>query len=207
MNCYGPCMRAKDSYHHGSLRAALLEAATDILENEGLEALSLRKVAAKVGVSHAAPAHHFPAMRDLLTGIAAIGYERFDEALRSERARSAPDPVSQLRAAERGYMAHARAHPALFRLMFTETLLDWDNPVLQMPARAARAQLTEICAPAADKHGLRTEEERLELEQLVWAQIHGKAHLFMDRKLPDQAIDTPDEQAGPALDLAELLFR
>src|SRR5262252_290185 len=60
-------------YHHGNLRAALLEAAEAELEAQGIEAFSLRGVAKRAGVSHAAPAHHFGDANGLLTGLAAEG--------------------------------------------------------------------------------------------------------------------------------------
>ena len=69
--------KVRGNYHHGNLREALVAAALDLLESEGLEALSLRKVAAQVGVSHAAPGHHFPTLRDLLTSLASVGFVRF----------------------------------------------------------------------------------------------------------------------------------
>jgi AcrR family transcriptional regulator len=187
-------------YHHGQLRDALLSAALDILESEGLEAMSLRKVAARVGVSHAAPAHHFPTLRDLLTDMAGVGFVRFDAAMRDERARSAGDPASQLRAAERGYVTFATHNPELFRLMFTKQLLNWEDPKLYLPGRASRAQLSEICAPAAGVLGLITSEQRQVLEQLVWSQIHGQAHLIIDNKMQLRPPDAP-------VDLASLLFR
>src|SRR6476620_9476467 len=117
-------MAEKPGYHHGDLRNALLAAALDLLEQDGFDKLSLRQVAARVGVSHAAPAHHFPTMRALLTALATIGFTRFEAAMRATRSVASPDPMSQLRAAERGYHAYAEANPALFRLMFTTTLVD-----------------------------------------------------------------------------------
>jgi hypothetical protein len=121
-----------------------------------------------------------------------------------ERAAAPETPEEQMRAAARGYLAFARAHPALFRLMFTSNLLDWSDPVLQEQARLGRRHLTEICAPAADFMGLDTEEERLALESLVWSQVHGQAHLTIDEKLPAAAPDCP--QLRKPLDITALIF-
>lgn len=196
--------KSHTAYHHGRLRDALLAAALDILEQDGLEALSLRKVATAVGVSHAAPAHHFPTVQHLLTGLATIGFTRFDQAMRAERESAAADPAAQMRATERAYLAFATGHPALFRLMFTATLINWNDPALEVPARAARTQLTEICLPAANLLGMRTPAEKAALERLVWSQIHGQAHLEIE-----QQFGKPDgsNSAEPALDLTDLLFR
>ncbi|NRB03591.1 MAG: TetR family transcriptional regulator, partial [Rhodobacteraceae bacterium] len=65
------------TYHHGDLRAALIEAGLQELEATGTEAFSLRKVARRAGVSHAAPAHHFGDVTGLLTALAAEGFRRF----------------------------------------------------------------------------------------------------------------------------------
>jgi AcrR family transcriptional regulator len=197
-------MTKRTNYHHGQLRGALLEAALGILETEGQEALTLRKIAGIVGVSHAAPGHHFPTMRDLLTGLAGIGFTRFDAAMRKERELAKKDPVSQIRAAERGYMSFATSNPALFRLMFTTPMINWEKPELHVPARAARAQLAEICAPAAALRGFNTADEKLALERLVWAQIHGQAHLNIEYGLESNK----REQDSPALlDIAGLLMK
>jgi AcrR family transcriptional regulator len=190
----------RDQYHHGQLRDALTQAALRILEAEGLEALSLRRVAAMVGVSHSAPAHHFPTLRALHTALAAIGFARFESAMRLAREAAPPDPVEQMRAACRGYLAYATTNPALFRLMFTFSALDWDEPALCRISQAAYDQLAQIVAPAAARLGLTSPEAVAALERLVWSQIHGEAHLMIDKKL------APVEAGAAPVDLAALLF-
>ena len=198
-------MNNKKAYHHGDLRQALLQAALAMIEESGLEALSIRKIAARVGVSHAAPEHHFPSMRHLMTAMAGEGFQIFTHSMIEERQKSPAVPVEQMRAATRGYLGYARAHPALFRLMFTAGLLDWEDALLVEKARAAYDQLREICAPAADSRGLTTEAERTALEHLVWSQIHGQAHLMIDQKLPDP--NGADCLSLPVpLDIAAIVF-
>ena len=68
--------------------------------------------------------------------------------------------------------------------MFTTTLLDWDDAALVAAGDAGYAQLVEICAPAAAHLGIDHAEGRAALEQLVWSQVHGRAHLAIERKLP-----------------------
>ena len=198
-------MTSRKRYHHGDLRNALLAAALALVEENGLEGLSLRKVAARVGVSHAAPEHHFPTLRHLMNAMATVGFELFTRSMADERAASSDSPVEQMRAAARGYLAYAKAHPGLFRLMFTSNLLDWSDPVLREQAALGRRQLEEICAPAAEFMGLRTEAERAALESLVWSQVHGRAHLVIDQKLPDD--DDPNRpRLQRPLDIAGLIF-
>src|SRR5512145_3325109 len=101
-------------YHHGELRQALLDAAAAVVEREGVEALSLRELARRLGVSHAAPAHHFADRAALLVELARDGYARFGEAL-AKAAAAEPDPLERLREVGRAYVRFAIEHPGRFR--------------------------------------------------------------------------------------------
>lgn len=201
--------RQKKSYHHGDLRQALLSEGSVMLEESGLEGLSLRKLAVRVGVSHAAPEHHFPTLKALLTAIAAAGFARFGQAMRAGMAEAAPDPAAQLRGASRGYLAFATAQPHLFRLMFNATLLDWSDPALTETGATARSVLSEICLPVARLRGLDTAEGRAAVEHMVWSQIHGSAHLVIDGKVPLEDTDgceVPMSALPQQFDMAYLLL-
>lgn len=198
--------RTKSSYHHGDLRRVLLETALVMIEETGVEGLSLRKLAARVGVSHAAPEHHFPALKQLLSAMATEGFVLFAGSMADERSKAPDTAIEQMRAAMRGYLAYASAHPALFRLMFTSNLLDWSDPALASASAAGYRQLSEICAPAADRLGLVEPEDRTGLEHLVWSQVHGQAQLMIDNKLIDHATGRPCAPPKHRVDLAGLLF-
>jgi AcrR family transcriptional regulator len=195
-------MNDKPRYHHGDLRNALLKAGLDILEEEGLSALSLRAVAARAGVSRSAPAYPFGNLRGLLTALVTIAYTRFAAAMADERARSAPEAIEQMRAAGRGYIAFARRNPALFRLMFSSVQIDADNAELRQASEAAYQQLVEISRPAADHLGATSDAERREIANLVWASTHGYAHLLVDGHMQASDGGEPD----PPPDIAQLLF-
>lgn len=191
----------KSNYHHGDLRNALVQAGLESLEREGPDGLSLRGVAAQVGVSHAAPAHHFGSAKGLRTALAAVGYANFARAMRQARQEASPEPDAQMRAVGASYLAFAQSHPALFRLMFTDALLDWSEPSLQAAALLARAELTDICRPAADRLGLTDAAMRAALEHLVWSYAHGVAHLTVGGQFTGE----PGSEAG-VLDLSTLIF-
>ncbi|MFE0652927.1 TetR/AcrR family transcriptional regulator [Streptomyces sp. NPDC059534] len=125
-------MTSRNSYHHGDLRQAVLAAALDVIAAEGPAALSLRDLARRAGVSHAAPAHHFKDRTGLLTAIAAQGYELLADALAD---------APELR--ERGvrYVRFAVAHPAHFTVMFQPELLRADDPDLLAARERASAEL------------------------------------------------------------------
>lgn len=198
-------MARQKSYHHGDLRQALIANGLMMLEEQGLEGLTLRKLATRVGVSHAAPEHHFPTLRHLLTAFAAEGFRLFAASMRAAMAEAPDDPADQLRAAARGYLAFASACPHLFRLMFTANRLDWEDPALGPPSDAAHAVLAEVSAPVAKRLNRDTPEGRAAVEQLVWSQIHGHAHLMIDGKLQREDGTGCEPFAAP-LDLASVLL-
>ncbi len=188
--------KAGRSYHHGDLRNALIEAGIAILAESGAEALTLRAAAARAGVSHAAPAHHFGSLQGLVTASAAVGFERFHAAIDSAMANAPPKPVERLRAAGRAYVGFAMAHPAIIQLMFSGPRLDWSSAELRAAADLAYRQLEEIVTPAAEHLGATDEAARRELALMVWSSAHGYAHLaiagVLDRGAPGQLPPVPD---------------
>lgn len=159
-------MRDEKPYHHGDLRSALLTAAEAELLEKGVEAFSLRSVAKRAGVSHAAPAHHFRDANGLLTSLAALGFQEFLATQHAFEARAPDNPRDQLIAAGLGYIGFARARPALFKLMFGSQRTDYRNPALGSAAEAAIGHLTnqvrlvgsvqpqDVAAVWATAHGL-----------------------------------------------------
>ena len=126
---------AQRSYHHGDLRAALLAAAVEVIDESGPAALSLRDLARRVGVSHAAPAHHFGDKTGLLTALATEGFELLAEALAPTR------PPGDLVELGVGYVLFAVQHRAHFEVMFRPDLLHQDDPGLVAAQAGSQAAL------------------------------------------------------------------
>lgn len=105
-------------YHHGDLRAALLEAGEKELAEKGLEGFTLRGAARRAGVSHAAPAHHFKDVSDLLTELAAVGFERFTEFLLRFGESEPKGTIDYIVALGRGYATFAARNPHFLPLIF-----------------------------------------------------------------------------------------
>jgi len=169
-------------YHHGALRAALLNAAEAILERDGIAALTLRAAAREAGVSHAAPAHHFGSLSGLLSELAASGFVRFRERMQAEAEASGPDPKACVIGIGRGYVGFARTCPGLFLLMFRSERLDWSSPALSVAGAAAFALLTQPESEAETQHaspGLQTLVAATER----WSLVHGLATLVIDGRL------------------------
>jgi AcrR family transcriptional regulator len=154
-------------YHHGDLRNGLLEAARAFLEEESLAALTLRAVARRAGVSHAAPYRHFPNHEALLVELAVEGFDELREALAeaSRKPGSESDRVAHIGAA---YMRFVAARPALARLMFGGQLPNRDQfPALGLKADAIGAEIGHALSDPA-------------LGLAVWSSVHGLAMLVLE---------------------------
>ncbi|MFF0054437.1 TetR/AcrR family transcriptional regulator [Streptomyces microflavus] len=175
------------TYHHGDLRRAILSAALDAIAAEGPAALSLRDLARRGGVSHAAPAHHFKDRAGLLTAVAAEGYALFADALAG-----APD----LRERGVAYVRFAATHPAHFQVMFQPDLYRADDPdLLSAQARATDA----LRAGVADlPPGGRGEDDRL-AGVAAWSLAHGFATLLLSGNLSDALEGRDPEEAFRSL--------
>lgn len=170
-------MAAMDSYHHGDLRRALIDATEALLAEKGPEAFSLREVARRAGVSPAAPAHHFGDAGGLLAAVATAGFDGLATALTAGHASGGADPRRRLREQGVAYVEFAMRHPARFRLMFRDALLSPD-PELQRAGNAAFLVLENgvrdafgIAAAAALSPAAWTALIAL------WSVVHGFAHL------------------------------
>lgn len=109
--------KPKNKQHHGNLREALILAGMQLLEEGGLEALTLRKCASLAGVSSAAPSHHFDGIKGLRTAIAVRGYAIFDTMTKDGIAAAEPNSHAQALGMSLGYIKFATEHNALFNLM------------------------------------------------------------------------------------------
>jgi AcrR family transcriptional regulator len=105
-------------YHHGHLRAALLDEAERMLRGRGAQALSLRELARNLGVSHGAPRRHFPDRQALLDALAERGFQRLGGELRAAYDRAGADFKSRLHATAAAYVRFATRDAALLELMF-----------------------------------------------------------------------------------------
>lgn len=180
-------------YHHGDLRRAILGAALDVIAAEGPTALSLRDLARRAGVSHAAPAHHFKDRTGLLTAIAAEGYALLAAAL---------DTADDLRDAGVRYVRFAREHPAHFQVMFSPELLR-GNDLELTAARTLAGERLRAAVSAVPAEG-RGEDARL-AGVAAWSLAHGFATLLLSHNLDGPVGDQDPDEVFHAL--TGMLFR
>lgn len=180
------------TYHHGDLRNALLNAALDILAREGYRALTLRRVAADAGVSHAAPAHYFPSLETLLTALAAIGFERLEAALRRVRKRHQANAAVYVDRLLEAYLDFAKAETGVFELMFASHRVNWTDETLKASSKRAYGELEHVAGTIARAQGEAYHANTVALEQLIWSAAHGYAMLALGHQVPKPG------QPGPA---------
>ncbi|WP_136439212.1 TetR/AcrR family transcriptional regulator [Pacificoceanicola onchidii] len=176
--------KEKSRHHHGNLQAALVEAGISIIRADGLEALSLRKCAAMAGVSHAAPAHHFGNLDGLKQAIAQEAFARFTQFMRSHADAGDDTPRARLHGICLGYLAFARAEPALYAMIFcytpnTPPADKGPNDIARDRTRGPAYQLLrETCAPFVPAG-----TDPVVIETQVWSLVHGFALLCQHGRL------------------------
>jgi AcrR family transcriptional regulator len=172
--------RANPTYYGGDLRRDLLDAALDLIAREGPSAVSLRSLARRLGVSHAAPANHFPDKAALFTAIAVEGFTLLSQAITDEAGRLGPAAGAgqRFRAAGRAYTGFAVAHPAHFAVMWQRDLLHPDDPDL---AAAGDRTFELLLAGVRDiqAEGWAAGSEPQTVAYLAWSVVHGLAALWL----------------------------
>jgi AcrR family transcriptional regulator len=174
-------MQDKDTYHHGDLRRALLEEAGTVLESEGADSITLRRLARSLGVSHAAPGHHFADRTELLAELSADGYAGLANAL--DEAMAVEPPGNWLKATGRAYIRFGMANPERYRMMFASQLMGEGCPE-RLRAESSRAYMMLLRAtyqgmPEVDP----AEYEVGTTEMFAWSLVHGAVMLWLDGQL------------------------
>lgn len=194
-------------YHHGELRATLLEAAERELIEKGEEGFSLRSTARRAGVSHAAPAHHFKNATALLHGLAQVGFERLTATMKDEQRRALrDDQVAQFAALGVGYVRFAMENADLFRLMFGGRLTGTLPPELAKAADGAFSVLVNGVAKLRGADALSSEAGWRDITG-AWSIVHGYAHLAISGKMSWAAGQPFDAQRSVIDDMVRRAMR
>jgi AcrR family transcriptional regulator len=161
------------------LAERLVAVADEILEHDGLAALSMREVARRAGVTHGAPLRHYRSFAALLSEVAAAGFRELERSVDAAASAVAPGsgPTARLAAAAGAYVACAVKHPGRFSVMFRPDLLDVTHPGFARDASGAFEQLVRLVRGAQDA-GWRTDAETRRLAGALWAGVHGLATLW-----------------------------
>ena len=183
-------------YHHGNLRAALVEAAAELARVEGPSGVVLREVGRRTGVSHTAAYRHFADRDELLEAVAQLGMERLETAMRDGMAtiRSRdPAVAARRRLAEvgRAYVHFALDEPGLFEVAFAAKELPDDGSEAGGPYGVLQGALDDLV-----ESGVLTRARRRGADIVCWAGVHGFAMLHLRGPLAE----VPAEQREATLD-------
>jgi len=182
------------NYHHGDLKNALIRSGLEILSTQGIQDLSLRKVARAAGVSEAAPYRHFKDKETLLAAIAEQGFIRLAERLEQMEEQYAEDARSLFYQSSRAYIQFARDNPHSMRVMFRfrNTEDEVRFPDLQEAADEVFSyfiDIVEYCQQA----GLARAGHPLPLALAAWSTVHGLSMLLIDRCISPDVFHRSDE--------------
>jgi len=166
-------------YHHGDLRRALIDAAVETIGAVGPSAMSMRSVARRAGVTHAAATYHFGDKAGLLTAVAADGYHLLGDEL--DAALQTHTSFLEVGVA---YVRFAVTHRAHFETMYRPELYRPDSE----DVRHARARTARMLY--GTEHA---DTEQLTAGVAAWAIVHGLATLWLGGNLPSQLGDDPEQ--------------
>src|SRR5262245_40147142 len=165
---------------NADLRRTVLDASLELIEQDGLGALSMREVARRAGVSHQAPYHHFGDREGILAALAADGFVRLHNDMQKAIGTS-KSQVKRLEAVGNAYIEFALKNPGYFKIMFRSELVEMERfDELRERADEAFGLLTSVIAPAARSHGTK---DPVLLSVAAWSLAHGLATLLLEGKL------------------------
>lgn len=171
------------TYHHGDLRRALVEEALRTIQAEGVDALTLREVGRRLGVSRTALYRHFADKGALLAAVAREGFRTFREALRAAYMDDGGAHGGFI-AMGRAYVRFAVTHPSHYRVMFGGFVDACDrDPALQDEGAGSFLVLVEAITAEQAAGRLRRDPPQ-QMARHVWAVVHGLAMLIIDGQLP-----------------------
>lgn len=177
-----------DRYHHGDLANTLRLVAADVIAERGAAGFSLREVARRAGVSHAAPTHHFGDATGLLTAVAVDGFTHLRAAMLAA-VDGIDDPVERLGALGRAYVEVAQSNPGHCAVVFRHDLVDAESEAYLVAGTEAYDVLRSTVQEVADaiNPGLDVEEAT----RFCWATMQGLVQLHPNMVEMAEAHDTP----------------
>lgn len=183
----------KPAYHHGNLVEALLDAAVCLIEEKGVDLLSVREVAKRAGVSPGAPFRHFPNKVALLTAVAEQAMERLRLAVEREISANNPDDaLAIIHAMGRAYLQWALANPTHFQVISSRSLIDFHGSErLVRTNEALRLKAVALFNQAREQGRLRPD---IDLEDAIFAArafVYGVARMWVDDHFPEWNVTRP----------------
>jgi AcrR family transcriptional regulator len=158
----------------------LVAEARAMLDEQGLDGLTLRAIARRAGVSHGAPMRHFPTLAVLLSTVAAQGFRDLIAAVEAETAQLPIDATAleRVSASGRAYVHFATSNPGVFTVMFRPERLDVNDPIYLTASLDSFLQLQGL-VEGAQREGFHPDVEPARLASVMWTTMHGLADLWV----------------------------
>ena len=167
----------QEPYHHGNLKAALLDAAFKVIVKTGLSGVTLREIARQAGVSHNAPYRHFSSKEDLIAALATVSLQQLTEGVREAVGRET-GAEERLVAAARAYLGFALDYPDRFNLTFHAAFEREQHAEYVKSYTVSLTLLSDLIRDCAGP-GVDTELA----SELIWSSIHGISELGVAKRL------------------------
>jgi AcrR family transcriptional regulator len=178
-----------DTYHHGDLKNALIQAGVNILARDGIGALSLRSVARQAGVSHSAPYAHFSDKQALIAAISTEGFHRLHAQLEAASAPLKGQPQKQITACARAYLNFAVQERDIFNIMFSGILeQEKAYPEFVEISKATSTLLADIVR-SCQQAGIFPNGQTDLLVVAIWGQLHGIVTLALEKQISHTVLD------------------
>lgn len=173
----------KNAYHHGDLKNALIKAGAELLVEEGAKSLTLRKVAARVGVSHSAPYAHFPDKEALIAAITTEGFQQLYDRIEATLLATQDRPAELLMEVACAYVQFAQELPAYYKLMFSGVLEhEQAFPDFVRISKANFQLLIDLVHRCQDSGVLPAGQADV-LAVSVWSLVHGFTSLLLEGQI------------------------
>jgi AcrR family transcriptional regulator len=194
-------MASRDTYHHGRLRQAMVEAAIELIAEVGPHAVTVREAARRAGVSPGAPFRHFATRAALMTAVAEEAMRRFQRAMAQCLAAAAPfGPREKLSLLGKAYIGWALHHPAYFKALSNRDLIDFAGSSALMEMSAATEALLAGLFGQAHAQGLLRTDDVAAAALGGRALVYGLARMYVDGHFADLTDDAVIARADAALD-------
>lgn len=185
----GKAAASASAYHHGNLREVLIAQALELAAEGGLEAVSIREVARRAGVSPAAPFRHFPDKVALMTAVAEEAMARFRAEIAKALAGEVSDhPIRRIRAIGRAFLDWARRNPTHFEIISSRRAIDFAGSAsLGADNAEIQAQMVRLLEEAARRGLLRVDDPQL-IQITGRALVYGLARMLIDGQFPSWGV-------------------
>ncbi len=179
----------RKNYHHGDLKNALIKAGVEILSKEGIEGLSLRKVAQRAGVSHSAPYSHFPDKQSLIAAISTEGFNQLYAELDAAVLAYPKNPKKQLLQGALAYLQFALNNTDTFKIMFSGVLeKEKEYPAFVEISHKTFQRVVDVVRACQEAGILRSTSPEM-MAVAAWGQVHGIVSLALEGQISHAVLD------------------